>query len=601
MTVVNRLVADLNLAQAQIAQNHVDIADQHLKSQFKIKEPDTFSGERKELADFLSQLDTYIHLTLKGTNVTEGTKVRMAGTYLKGDAAKWMRLITRDHDDNLAVRQDDGTFEDERDENTKKIMRSYKEFKKALEKQFGDIDEKREAEQALFGLKQLKSASAYTTKFQQHAAILGWDDEPLINMYYRGLKDNVKDELSRDEWPDDIQDFYAKTIRIDNRIWQRAQEKRGYQAPRISNHGAKRQPAKPAYHSSTNDQGYLMDLSKMERKKLSEKEKKRRYDEGLCVYCGSPDHKLKDCTSKKKNFKQSRSMGRGGYNEQGYHPDIPTRELRPMSRVIHNPTHAIMELYGPGQPEYLIQCHGPDVCQNHNEQYSLPPDIAEDDIELHCQWRLESKATYTIPWERCYNDFCKTHYHKKLNRNKFPRLPSGTSLETLCWTELEDGRRGIPWYFCYLDQCTEHKHDQPTPADITETLCEDTSLYDIREWYLCHKTSCRKHWAIKVGRGMYPFEQEQDPSTVLQMKPGNLELVLATRCHELSQQQQPLPVNQEDAAYLEKIYQNEGESSDEDLSDWTDLDEYEKISPKTTLEPKEPPAKKRKLEEDSKN
>ena len=44
---------------------------------------------------------------------------------------------------------------------------------------------------------QKASASQYTAKFTEYAATTRWDDNALRTMYYRGLKDNVKDELMR--------------------------------------------------------------------------------------------------------------------------------------------------------------------------------------------------------------------------------------------------------------------------------------------------------------------------------------------------------------------------------------------------------------------
>ena len=43
-----------------------------------------------------------------------------------------------------------------------------------------------------------------------------WDDDALTAIYYKGLKDPVKDELSRDEIPKDMDKIVEKAIRIDN-------------------------------------------------------------------------------------------------------------------------------------------------------------------------------------------------------------------------------------------------------------------------------------------------------------------------------------------------------------------------------------------------
>ncbi|KAK4173488.1 hypothetical protein QBC36DRAFT_313833 [Triangularia setosa] len=52
------------------------------------------------------------------------------------------------------------------------------------------------------------------------------NDKGLIQLFYNGLKDEVKDELYREERPDTIDKYIAIAIRIDDRQFQRRMEKR---------------------------------------------------------------------------------------------------------------------------------------------------------------------------------------------------------------------------------------------------------------------------------------------------------------------------------------------------------------------------------------
>ena len=45
-------------------------------------------------------------------------------------------------------------------------------------------------------VKQKRSASEYTTQFKRYLLMTGWDDDALMVMFHRGLKDNVKDKLT---------------------------------------------------------------------------------------------------------------------------------------------------------------------------------------------------------------------------------------------------------------------------------------------------------------------------------------------------------------------------------------------------------------------
>ncbi|KAF3768290.1 hypothetical protein M406DRAFT_249735, partial [Cryphonectria parasitica EP155] len=51
----------------------------------------------------------------------------------------------------------------------------------------------------LMNLKQTKSASAYTVRFKQLSAQLPWKDKNLMKHYYKELKDNIKDEISKQD------------------------------------------------------------------------------------------------------------------------------------------------------------------------------------------------------------------------------------------------------------------------------------------------------------------------------------------------------------------------------------------------------------------
>jgi hypothetical protein len=58
-----------------------------------------------------------------------------------------------------------------------------------------------------------------------------WGEKALIAQYYRGLKDTVKDEMARSDRPDDLEDTIKIAVRIDNRIYERALEKKGSYMP----------------------------------------------------------------------------------------------------------------------------------------------------------------------------------------------------------------------------------------------------------------------------------------------------------------------------------------------------------------------------------
>ena len=54
-----------------------------------------------------------------------------------------------------------------------------------------------------------------------------WDNDALLVIYYKGLKDQIKDELSREELTKDMDDMVKRAVQIDNRLQKRRLEKQG--------------------------------------------------------------------------------------------------------------------------------------------------------------------------------------------------------------------------------------------------------------------------------------------------------------------------------------------------------------------------------------
>ena len=122
---------------------------------------------------------------------TEEAKVHFVAGFLGGSAADWFEPTMRDWLENDKKNQD---------KDTKTLFGDLDTFAERLQEIFGNPDEKRTAERRLAHLKQKGSASKYATEFRQIAAKTGWDDDDaLMAAFYQGLKDDVKDEISKEE------------------------------------------------------------------------------------------------------------------------------------------------------------------------------------------------------------------------------------------------------------------------------------------------------------------------------------------------------------------------------------------------------------------
>jgi len=73
------------------------------------------------------------------------------------------------------------------------------------------------AERQIRGLKQRSSATRYTSEFRQIAARLhDWLDHVLVQQYYLGLKEEVKDDMSRGKRPETLHEMEVAAVDIDN-------------------------------------------------------------------------------------------------------------------------------------------------------------------------------------------------------------------------------------------------------------------------------------------------------------------------------------------------------------------------------------------------
>ena len=102
---------------------------------------------------------------------------------------------------------------------------------------FGDANAERRVEEKIRKLRQNKSAGQYTAEFRQLKEKINWNDAALRAQYYEGLKKNVKNELARIEWPDDLESLVKLAVKIDDRLYRRFKEKQGYAEPRRTHQG----------------------------------------------------------------------------------------------------------------------------------------------------------------------------------------------------------------------------------------------------------------------------------------------------------------------------------------------------------------------------
>ena len=311
------------------------------------KNPDTYAGGSKDLERFLSQCQLYF--LLKGDDFKRPLeKVLFAGSHLRGPAADWFTPYIRDIARGNNARQE-----------TKELFGSFLNFEKGLEQLYGSRDKQRVVVRQLQQLKQQGPASQYTATFRRLALDSGWNDAALATQYYSGLRDSIKDELARGDRPDDLDALIERSISIDERFFERRMERGRYSGYTPN----QKQPRQPYYGPEP------MDLSAT-RGPLTPKDRDHRMKNNLCLYCGKPGHRARECKAK-----QTKAALAATRTFDPYDDDIK------------------------GPPQYLKA------------------------TRMTHDWVNNLSTHDTLSWTACYDDYCHTHRSDKMGAGWFPKAP----------------------------------------------------------------------------------------------------------------------------------------------------------------------------------
>jgi hypothetical protein len=177
-----------------------------------------------------------------------------------------------------------------------------------LEAAFGDPYRVATAELNMREIKQKnREFSQYYAEFQVIAANLDCNPSALRNALRSGLSEEMKESVIHTDMPEDLPAFVTLWQKQDNQIQQRKAEKAA-QHKWTSPSAMKPLPPPPAARTPETAPagtvaGYTgpatMDLS-AGRRKISDEERQKRFEEGRCLYCGGFNHWAVDCAVRKK-------------------------------------------------------------------------------------------------------------------------------------------------------------------------------------------------------------------------------------------------------------------------------------------------------------
>ena len=281
-----------------------------------VAKPDLFYGDRDKVDDWLMQLQVYFTFQ-RGDRLPTSKQPLFATTYMRGNAQKWIKPYVVKYLSGEGV-----------EEGIDAWMESFARFKVEVKRILGPSNKDKVAIRMIQSVKQKRSASEYTTQFKRYSVMTGWDDDALMVMFRRGLKDNVKDELTFDGAEvTTLDELISRAINIDDKLFKRMMEKR--------HDGGSSHPGwhVGSYKRTTNNRpttdpyGYApMELDTLHSTKPRGKgpaNKAGRRGKALtCYACGKPGHMARDCRSKNKVHRQQLNTLDGDWNV--IEPEDPT-------------------------------------------------------------------------------------------------------------------------------------------------------------------------------------------------------------------------------------------------------------------------------------
>ena len=237
----------------------------------KASMPDKFDGTRANFRGFVQQVRLY--LRLYHSRYPDGfTQVAFIGTLLSGNARSWFAPLL---------------------EKDSPILYNLEAFMERFTAAFGDSDREGVAERKIQNLRQgSRSAAIYAAEFQQLTCDLDWNDKAYMTRFRYGLRDDVKNLLITMPKVDTLEELISQAIICDNRLFELRQERRSS----WRNDGAFTARPRSLENHSTGPEPMQIDAVRF--KTLTPEEKKRRMEEGLCLYCGEAGHKAGNCPNK---------------------------------------------------------------------------------------------------------------------------------------------------------------------------------------------------------------------------------------------------------------------------------------------------------------
>jgi hypothetical protein len=142
---------------------------------------------------------------------------------------------------------------------------------------WGPINEELEARNRLRDLKQEQTVSAYHAKFLRYAITSRYNEAALVDSFYRGLKESIKNMMVNIQRPTTIEEMLTSALDFESRILERAKERTYTETIRPRSTGG---------------------TTSIKATRLPPEERAKRMKEGRCFGCNQTGHRVRECPKK---------------------------------------------------------------------------------------------------------------------------------------------------------------------------------------------------------------------------------------------------------------------------------------------------------------
>jgi hypothetical protein len=448
----------------------------------KFPKPEPFDGAKGEVRSFLTQAKAYLTVTsgIQGPVA----KILCIGNLLTGKAFEWWEPTLRDYLDNEEADQDD---------DTKVLFASYEAFEQRLTNVFGDPDEVRTATRKLKTLRQTGSAQHFAREFKRIASKLEWDDESQMELFYDGLREDVKDKLADKDRPDTFDKFVEMAIKIDNRNYARRLEKKGEASfvPKRNKPNTGR-PRGGGRSTAYGHHAGPMDLD------LASRDSKKKKT-GNCYNCGKSGHYSNKCRQPKKQWKP-----------------VPERQFSMMERANAPVPHEKLHFSGCYQDDCLTHKDAKDNAGWHPQERRLC--VMERSDIMDCEqpsqdipngqtdpsfWATlgldPSEQSYTIAKTPSVDDSTSEEEEEEKDTSNFINIVKGIGRDVSDPNALRD---------LILNSHELRSEAHGPPPGSQWALHPQGEGHDYLSWFSCAYDSCPVHFWKKVEYRWFPKPQK---------------------------------------------------------------------------------------------